>query len=107
MDRRGLLQGLMLGASALAVDPERLLWVPGKKKIFIPPQTRQLISAEVEGLRTILYLQNSVTKEWVPITGINGSLLEFGLIDIPALPPGEIRIDYGVEPGDRFPLITY
>lgn len=25
-----------MAASALALDPERLLWVPGKKTIFIP-----------------------------------------------------------------------
>jgi len=37
MDRRGFLQSLMIGASALAVDPEQLLWRPGAKKIFIPP----------------------------------------------------------------------
>jgi hypothetical protein len=36
MDRRGFLQSLMIGAAALAVDPEQLLWTPGKKTIFIP-----------------------------------------------------------------------
>jgi len=34
MNRRGFLGAI---AAALVADPERLLWVPGKKKIFIPP----------------------------------------------------------------------
>jgi hypothetical protein len=34
MNRRGFLTAL-IGAATL--DPERLLWVPGKKSIFIPP----------------------------------------------------------------------
>ena len=33
MNRRSFI-GTLLGA--LAIDPERLLWVPGKKTIFIP-----------------------------------------------------------------------
>jgi hypothetical protein len=36
MNRRSFLQQAMLAASALAVDPERLLWTPGKKTIFAP-----------------------------------------------------------------------
>ncbi len=36
MTRRALL-GLLAGAAA---DPERLLWVPGKRRIFIPPAPR-------------------------------------------------------------------
>src|SRR5207244_5423855 len=31
---------LMIGAATLAVDPERLLWTPGAKTIFIPPAPR-------------------------------------------------------------------
>lgn len=41
MDRRGFLQNLMIGAAALTVDPERLLWTPGRKKIFIPSPLRR------------------------------------------------------------------
>jgi hypothetical protein len=36
MDRRAFLQRLSIAASALAVDPERWLWTPGKKTVFIP-----------------------------------------------------------------------
>ena len=35
ISRRGFLAAI---AASLVADPERLLWVPGKKKIFIPPQ---------------------------------------------------------------------
>lgn len=36
MNRRGFLQNAMLAAAALVVDPEKLLWTPGQKRIFIP-----------------------------------------------------------------------
>lgn len=45
IDRRRFLQ--ILGGSAVATmafDPEKLLWVPGEKKIFIPPP-RELVFA--------------------------------------------------------------
>jgi hypothetical protein len=34
--RRGFLGALIAGAAAAAVDPERLLWVPGRKLISVP-----------------------------------------------------------------------
>ena len=38
MDRRTFITLLSAGAIGnLALDPEKLLWVPGAKKIFIPP----------------------------------------------------------------------
>ena len=37
MDRRRFLQMVGLGGAAFALDPELLLWTPGKKTIFIPP----------------------------------------------------------------------
>lgn len=39
ISRRGFF-GLL--AAAAAVDPERLLWIPGRKKIFIPPARANL-----------------------------------------------------------------
>lgn len=38
MDRRAFLGLSAMGAAGLALDPERLLWVPGAKKIFVPSQ---------------------------------------------------------------------
>lgn len=47
MNRRGFL-GIFAGAAATAVlDPERLLWVPGEKKIFIPPVPKKMYEAWV------------------------------------------------------------
>ncbi len=37
MNRRGFLGAAAAAVAALAIDPERLLWVPGAKTIFIPP----------------------------------------------------------------------
>ena len=36
MNRRELLKLLLSGAAGYALDVDRLLWVPGVKKIFIP-----------------------------------------------------------------------
>jgi hypothetical protein len=36
MNRRNFFGALLGGAAALAADPERALWTPGAKKIFIP-----------------------------------------------------------------------
>lgn len=36
MNRRSFLKSLFAGATALAFDPEKLLWKPGAKTIFLP-----------------------------------------------------------------------
>jgi hypothetical protein len=36
MNRRGFFSILAGAAAALTLDPEKLLWVPGEKKIFLP-----------------------------------------------------------------------
>ena len=51
MDRRRFLESLILGASALAIDPERLLWTPGAKTIFIPPPLRVVRYVEERWVR--------------------------------------------------------
>jgi hypothetical protein len=61
--RRGFLSALLGGASALAVDPERLIWMPGQKKIFIPPPPQyrhfQVVLTETMTMEefSALYLQ--------------------------------------------------
>ena len=46
MNRRGFL-GLLTGAGVAAFDPERLLWVPGRKLISIPAAPRLVTDSEV------------------------------------------------------------
>jgi hypothetical protein len=48
IDRRKFLQ--ILGGSAASVyafDPDKLLWVPGQKSIFIPPPRQLIYAGEV------------------------------------------------------------
>ena len=40
MNRRAFLETLLGSAAALTLDPERLLWLPGEKTVFIPPSIR-------------------------------------------------------------------
>src|ERR1700735_1947330 len=62
--RRSFLAGL----ATLALDPERLLWVPGKKLISIPSPVvlpdlvAQIISAQMEVLRP--KLAELIMTEW-------------------------------------------
>ena len=45
LNRRNFLSSLLGTASAFALDPERLLWVPGKKLISIPAPTVDWLTA--------------------------------------------------------------
>lgn len=44
MKRRDFLRFLLASPIALQLDVEKLLWVPGEKKIFFPPVTPKLLS---------------------------------------------------------------
>lgn len=52
MNRRELLKLILSGAAGHALDLDRLLWVPGSKKIFIPSGKHlsyaQIIAAELK-----------------------------------------------------------
>lgn len=37
INRRGFLGSLIATVGALTIDPEKLLWKPGEKTIFVPP----------------------------------------------------------------------
>lgn len=39
MNRRAFLNALTAAAAGFVLDPERLLWTPGRKTIFVPPPT--------------------------------------------------------------------
>src|SRR5215831_3822322 len=57
LNRRGFLQSGIAVASALALDPERLLWTPGAKTIFIPPPPKVVSGGgitEADGLNVTL-----------------------------------------------------
>jgi len=52
MNRREWFKLMMTGAAGLVLDPDKLLWVPGQKTIFIPSGRSltysQIVSAEYE-----------------------------------------------------------
>lgn len=45
LTRRGFLGSLATAAAGLALDPERALWVPGQKRIFLPAAKPSLWSS--------------------------------------------------------------
>ena len=47
MNRRAFLRTLSGSTVALVLDPERLLWVPGARTIFLPPPKRYLTADEI------------------------------------------------------------
>jgi hypothetical protein len=80
VNRRGFLAGLF-GAAAVAADPERLLWTPGRKLISIPrPMTRRELQALNDsiideaaiqlGRRTAWYVDRMMDQWWTEIGGL-------------------------------------
>lgn len=62
MNRRGFLGSLATAAAALVLDPERALWVPGAKKIFIPsPKPVERIPVGVDLRNGMLVFSDQVT----------------------------------------------
>ena len=65
MNRREWLKLILSGAAGLALDPEKLLWVPGQKTIFIPPGKiltySQIVSMEYA--RIIPHLNNVFERD--------------------------------------------
>ena len=48
MNRRKFIKLITSSAlAAYALDPDKLLWVPGEKTIFIPPERRLIYASEV------------------------------------------------------------
>lgn len=50
-DRRGFLKSLAAMGLVAAIDPERLLWVPGEKTIFVPPPPELVMVKTVRFIR--------------------------------------------------------
>jgi hypothetical protein len=47
VNRRNFLSTLVAAAAGMTLDPERLLWVPGQKTIFIPSPKQTLMYDEL------------------------------------------------------------
>lgn len=47
MNRRGFLGLTLAGAAGMLLDPERLLWVPGKTFVFVKAPVRGVTIAEL------------------------------------------------------------
>jgi hypothetical protein len=52
LSRRGFLGLTAAAVAAYALDPERLLWVPGAKTIFLPPTT--VLAAEADDVECLI-----------------------------------------------------
>ena len=74
MNRRAFLTALALGSAGFAFDPERLLWVPGARTIFLPPVhrlvlgewvTREAFRALANQLSFANYVNRSYDEPWV------------------------------------------
>jgi len=65
VNRREWLKLILSGAAGLALDPEKLLWVPGQKTIFIPSGKiltySQIVSMEYA--RIIPHLNNVFERD--------------------------------------------
>ncbi len=60
MNRRSFLSTL-LGGAAVALDPERLLWVPGKKLISIPKRGNVILTPEIYARLVLMDLRRDLT----------------------------------------------
>ncbi len=60
--RRGFLGGLAALIAGSAIDPERLLWVPGKKTIFVPNIIRgnEYLTIEKISMEMLRVLNNKI-----------------------------------------------
>ena len=63
MDRRSFLSGFLGAAAALAFDPERLLWVPSAKTIFLPPPGNQFVTMEMITSEALRMLRDNLRFE--------------------------------------------
>lgn len=61
MNRRAFLQLLSSGAVAYTLDVDKLLWIPGQKTIFLPPEGKILSYTTI--LDTHLHLYHNIVKD--------------------------------------------
>lgn len=75
--RRGFLATLFVGAAAATVDPEKLLWVPGRKLISIPKPTPARLGRLTAG--DIVQEAFRVSGLFFPGEQLSRNDLDFGL----------------------------
>lgn len=94
--RRGFLGAI---AAALVLDPERALWVPGAKKIFLPPAPRPVVLHPMFNVGDVVVFGDD-TQRFVciqagdPVTGLGAS---FAFLSGKQLPYGR-RVVCGLLP---------
>lgn len=60
MNRRNFFGSLATMAATLALDPEKLLWVPGQRKIFIPAAPKiELSNLDMINKMTLKYIRDA------------------------------------------------
>ena len=64
MKRRHFLASMLTAASAMVLDPDKLLWIPGQKTIFIPsaPLPRVLDLDEINAFAFRILAPSALTR---------------------------------------------
>ncbi len=76
MKRRNFLAMAATALAGLAIDPEKLLWTPGAKKIFIPAAPRPIQAGDLirleyrTGSGTELKLWSEPEQRWLRVTDV-------------------------------------
>lgn len=70
MDRRAFVKTFGVALAAFGLDPDRLLWVPGAKTIFIPEQTGEIVAYDESWLADLSMI-NLVTYRYLRSEGIH------------------------------------
>ncbi len=108
MERRSFLRVLGLGATAiaagLALDPERLLWVPGAKTFFLPsPATQKLVTSvglttgdlfTIDGVFSVNPLSGAATgylQRFVVTADVHSGAVPMDIVYPPLIEQGPFR----------------
>lgn len=67
MNRRGFIQSLTALAGTMTLDPERLLWRPGERTVFIPPAPKLLTGIDTGFQEPFPYVYSMEITELMPM----------------------------------------
>jgi hypothetical protein len=104
MNRRGFLSTLAGAAAALTLDPEKLLWVPGKKTISIP----SAVPAELADMFEMSEKYSGLGPEWKAYDAAllrnmrEGKLVEILFRDNPLVAKLASKKDFLIDGGTYF-----